>query len=336
MTTTVRTSPCAEGPASHYPAGILEPMIRASSDPVARDVHVAEPVNAALTLALLRRGPGDPTFRRDGNQIWRTSRMTTGPVSYAIEQVSPCHVRGRAWGPGRVELLERLPQLLGVDDDPAAFVPGHAVLTDGVRRFPGLRVPRTGRVLEALIPAIIEQKVLAVDAFAAQRRLITRFGEPAPGPVPDGMRITPDAEQWAAIPSWEWHRAGVDPRRAQAAQSAARLAAQLERLADQHPGDHATVYRGLRSIPGVGVWTAAEVGCRALGDADAVPFGDFHVAKDVGTALLGHRIDDDELALLLAPWAGHRFRVVRIVQLSPLARTERRGPRLARVDHRDI
>lgn len=311
-------------------------VTRAPVQPLTRDVHTTSPVNIALTLALLRRGPGDPTFRRVGPLTWRTSRMATGPVTYAVEQMSPLHVRGRAWGPGREELIERLPQLIGVDDDPSSFVPEHAVLTDGVRRFPGLRIPRTGRVLEALIPAIIEQKVLGVDAFAAQRRLIHRFGEPAPGPAPEGMRVTPDAAQWAAIASWEWHRAGVDPRRARAAQASARVAAQLERLAEQHPVDHAAVYRALRSIPGVGVWTAAEVGYRALGDADAVPFGDFHVAKDVGTALLGRRIDDAELERVLVPWAGHRFRVVRLVQLSPLVRPERRGPRMARVDHRHL
>lgn len=301
-----------------------------------RDVHVVEPVNMWLTLSLLRHGPGDPTFRRIGAQVWRTSRMDSGPVTYSLDQISPFHIRGHAWGPGRAELLERLPRLLGGDDDPTSFVPRHAVLADGTRRFPGLRVPRTDRVVEALIPAIIEQKVLGVDAFAAQRRLLKRFGEPAPGPAPDGMRVPPDAEQWAAIPSWEWHLAGVDPRRARAAQASARLGMQLERLAAKHPTDLAVVYRALRSIAGVGIWTAAEVGYRALGDADAVPFGDFHVAKDVGTALLGRRIDDVELAELLVPWAGHRFRVVRLVQLSPLARQERRGPRMARVDHRHI
>lgn len=311
-------------------------MTTASDDSVVRDLELGEPVNVGLTLALLRRGPGDPTMRRIGAQVWRTSRMDSGPVTYAVDQISPVHVRAHAWGPGRAELLERLPRLLGGDDRPDEFVPGHPVLTDGVRRFPGLRVPRTDRVLEALIPAIIEQKVLGIDAFAAQRRLLRRFGDPAPGPAPDGMRVTPDAERWAAIPSWDWHLAGVDPSRARAAQAVARLAPRLEQLAERHPHDPAVVYRGLRSIPGVGVWTAAEVGSRALGDADAVPFGDYHVAKDVGTALLGRRIDDAEMADVLEPWRGHRFRVIRLIMLSPLVRTERRGPRMARVDHRDL
>ncbi len=309
-------------------------MIR--DETATREVTLEAPVNVALTLSLLRRGTGDPTFRTVGPRLWRTSRMESGPATYAIEQVSPTHVRAHAWGPGRDEALDRLPRLIGAADDPSTFVPDHPVLVDGVHRFPGLRVPSTGRLLEALVPAIIEQKVLGVDAFAAWRRLHHRFGEAAPGPAPDGMRVFPEAEQWAAIPSWEWHRAGVDPTRARAAQAVARLAIQLERLAHQHPHDHAAVYRGLRSIPGVGIWTAAEVGSRALGDADAVPFGDYHVAKDVGTALLGRRIDDAELAEVLEPWRGHRYRVVRLVHLSPLVRTERRGPRMARVDHRRI
>jgi 3-methyladenine DNA glycosylase/8-oxoguanine DNA glycosylase len=301
-----------------------------------REVTPASDVNVSLTLALLRRGPGDPTFRRVGAVIWRTSRMESGPVTYAIEQLTPRRVRATAWGPGRHELLDGLESLVGACDDPTGFVPSHPVLADGMRRYPGLRVPRTGRVLEALIPAIIEQKVLGIDAFAAQRRLLRRFGEAPPGPAPEGMRVFPTAEQWAAIPSWEWHLAGVDPSRARAAQAAARLGPQIERLAVRSGDDHAAVHRGLRSIPGVGVWTSAEVGSRALGDADAVPFGDYHVAKDVGVALLGRRIDDEELAHVLEPWRGHRFRVVRLVGLSPLVRTDRRGPRMARVDHRRI
>lgn len=301
-----------------------------------REIRTTLPVNVALTLKLLRRGPGDPTFRNDGPRLWRTSRLPSGTVTYVIEQLSPTHLSARAWGQGRDELLEGLPGLTGVDDDPSGFEPGHPVLVDAFRRFPGLRVPRTGRIMEALIPAIIEQKVLGIDAFAAWRRLNHRFGEAAPGPAPVGMRVLPSAEQWAAIPSWEWHLAGVDPSRARAAQAAARLGDRIDHLATAHPTDHQAVYRGLRSIPGIGIWTGAEVGSRALGDADAVPFGDYHVANDVGSALLGRRIDDAELAELLVPWAGHRFRVVRLIQLSPLVRTERRGPRMARVDHRRI
>jgi 3-methyladenine DNA glycosylase/8-oxoguanine DNA glycosylase len=301
-----------------------------------RELRLPSPVNVSLTLSMLRRGRGDPTTRRDGTLLWRTSRMSHGPVTYVLQQLEPSLVRAKAWGPGAAELLDGLPALVGAEDDPSGFRPDHPILADAFRRYPGLRVPRTGRVLESLIAAVIEQRVVGLDAFAAWRRLHLRFGDPAPGPAPTGMRVFPTAEQWAAIPSWDWHRAGVDPQRARTAQACARVGGQLERLATLHGDDHAAVYRGLRSVPGVGVWTAAEVGARALGDADAVPFGDYHVGKDVGAVLVGRPLDDAALAEALEPWRPHRFRVVRLIQLSPLATSERRGPRAPRVDRRRI
>jgi len=311
-------------------------MVAASQLSLTRELRLDSAINVRQTLSLLRRGKGDPTTQRDGARLWRTSRMATGPVTYVLQQPEPSLVRADAWGQGAAELLDGLGALVGAEDDPSGFRPQNPVLADAFRRHPGLRVPRTGRVLEALIAAVIEQKVVGLDAFAAWRRLNLRFGEPAPGPAPAGMRVFPTAEQWAAIPSWDWHRAGVDPQRARTAQACARVGLQVDRLATTHRDDHGAVYRGLRSIPGVGVWTAAEVGSRALGDADAVPFGDYHVAKDVGSALLGHTIDDAELAEVLEPWRPHRFRVVQLIRLSPFATRERRGPRMPRVDHRHI
>lgn len=302
---------------------------------LARQVCFSTPVNAWLTLSVLRHGVGDPTTRRDGPVLWRTSLMSSGAVTYALTQVGPRQVDARGWGPGGAELLESVDVLLGAQDDPCSFETRHPVVADAHRRYSGLRVPLTGRLLEALIPAVLEQKVVSLDAFAAWRRLVTRFGTLPPGPAPAGMRLFPTAEAWASIPSWEWHRAGVDPRRARTVQAVARVASQLERLAAAHPHDLPTVYRGLQSIPGVGAWTAAEVGARALGDADAVSFGDYHLGALVGSALMGRRlVRDDEIAEVLEPWRPHRRRVVRLLELSRYTRPERRGPRMPRVDHR--
>jgi 3-methyladenine DNA glycosylase/8-oxoguanine DNA glycosylase len=91
--------------------------------------------------------------------------------------------------------------------------------------------------------------------------------------------------------------------------------------------------RVLTSLPGVGVWTAAETRIRALGDPDAVSVGDYHLAHEVGHALTGHRTDDAGMIELLAPWAGHRQRVIRLIFASGVAEA-RRGPRLAPEDHR--
>ncbi|MDQ1531086.1 MAG: hypothetical protein QOE37_1191, partial [Microbacteriaceae bacterium] len=89
----------------------------------------------------------------------------------------------------------------------------------------------------------------------------------------------------------------------------------------------------LRAVPGVGLWTYAEVAQRALGDADAVSVGDYHLAAAVGWALVGRPVDDDGMLELLEPWRGHRQRVVRLIYRSGV-RTPRRGPRITIEDHR--
>ena len=68
------------------------------------------------------------------------------------------------------------PALLGGDDDPSDFEPAHPVIADAHRRHAGLRIPKTGRVFEALVPAILEQKVITLQATASWRHLVRRFG----------------------------------------------------------------------------------------------------------------------------------------------------------------
>lgn len=284
-------------------------------------------------MSVFRRGRGDPTYQVHGAVHWRAMRLGSGPVGFCWRQSDPHRAEVEAWGEGAHELRESLADWFPDDRFASADLP-HPVLRDARRRFPGLRTPRTGRVLEALIPAIIEQKVVGRDAFASWRRLVTRHGTPAPGPVPRGLHVPPGASQWAALAAWDWHLAGVDPRRYRAAQAAARVGDRLDQLATTD--DIAAVYRALRAIPGVGAWTAGEVGARALGDADAVSWGDYHLANTVGVGLTGQRVNDDDVSDLLEPFRPYRGRVVRLLELSPLVTVERRGPRMPRVDHRRI
>jgi 3-methyladenine DNA glycosylase/8-oxoguanine DNA glycosylase len=232
-------------------------------------------------------------------------------------------VHARAWGPGARWALRQLPAMLGDEDDPAGFEPRHRVLAEALRRNPYWRLGRTALVMEALVPAVIEQKVTGQEAFGGFRRLVLRFGERAPGPRAD-LWVQPSAETIRAIPSWEWLRLPVDPARSRTLQHVARVAGSLERTLGL-PGEE--VDRRLRSVPGVGVWTSAEVRFRAHGDADAVSFGDYHVAKNLGWALTGEEVDDDGLAVLLEPYRPHRHRVQRLVELAGLRRP-RHGPRM--------
>jgi 3-methyladenine DNA glycosylase/8-oxoguanine DNA glycosylase len=191
-------------------------------------------------------------------------------------------------------------------------------------------VPRTGLVLEALIPSIIAQKVTGHEASGSYRTLIHRYGQRAPGEGDGrGLWVAPSARRWALIPSWEWLRAGVDSARSAAVVRAAGVAGRVDQCVDLSI-DRAD--RRLRAIPGVGAWTAAEVRHSALGDPDAVSFGDYHVAKDIGWALTGSEVDDDALAELLEPYAGHRYRVQGLLKLAGAGRP-RHGPRMAAPTH---
>lgn len=243
-------------------------------------------------------------------------------------------VTARAWGPGSRWALAQLPDLLGEADDWSGFEPRHPVLAEIRRRRPHLRIGRTARVLEALVPSIIEQKVTGQEAFAGFRALVRRHGTPAPGPGSElGLMLQPDAAALRAVPSWEWLGLHIDPARSRAVVTAARRADALERLAlTGHTLAGAEIDRRLRSLPGVGVWTSAEVRQRAFGDPDAVSFGDYHVARDVGWALAGEPFDDAALARFLAPWAGQRGRVPLLVAAGGLRRP-RHGPRMSPRTH---
>jgi 3-methyladenine DNA glycosylase/8-oxoguanine DNA glycosylase len=234
-------------------------------------------------------------------------------------------VHAAAWGSGAAWLLAALPALLGADDVPEDFAPDRPLLRDLVRRHPGLRIGRSGLVLEALVPAVLEQKVVGMEATRAWRLLLRRFGEPAPGPAPRGMRVPPAAGTWAAIPSWEWHLAGVEAVRARTIAAAARVASRLEEVVAM-PSEAAD--RRLRALAGIGPWTSAEVRQRACGDADAVSVGDYHLPAVVGWALAGRAVDDAGMLELLAPYRGHRHRAAALAALSGTS-PGRRGPRMA-------
>jgi 3-methyladenine DNA glycosylase/8-oxoguanine DNA glycosylase len=308
--------------------------VEARTGGAVRTVRAERPIDLAHTIAPLRRGRGDPCHRvaADGAH-WRASRMPSGPVGYRLVQDGPRAVSARAWGPGAAELLDRLPHLLCLDEDVTGFAPEHPKLADAHRRFPGLCMLRTGLVFEALVPAVLEQRVHTVSARASWRSLVWRFGEPAPGPTPEPMRVPPDAETWRHIPSWEYHRANVDPQRSRTIVLAARMAGKLEEAAGL---DSVAAARRLCSVPGIGVWTAAEIAQRAFGDPDALSVGDFHLAAIVGWTLLGRPLDDDAMVDYLEPLRPHRYRAVRLLEVAGYARKPKFGPRTPLVDHSRI
>ena len=305
--------------------------------------HPGGPFDLMQTIGTLLRGHGDPSIRTAPDGIWFA--FTTPPRS---GHAAPGNGRDRGltlpWTrrPGVPE--RRTPSIpsracSGSDDDWSGFdEPAfHATLprmvVEARRRNLAVRLPATGRMIDSLVPTILEQKVTVIEARRGYRYLMYRFGTAAPGAgtvAPANLLVQPTPAQWLRIPSWEWHKAGVGPQRSATVMRALRSAAALERLAALPAAEAAAK---LQTMPGIGVWTAAEVVQRTHGCPDSIAVGDYHLAAYVGAALTGRRTDDAGMLRLLAPWAGHRQRVVRMIGLSGF-RKPTFGPRMTIQDHR--
>jgi len=292
------------------------------------------------TLRLLHRGLWDPTMRLSARVVERASNTPDGPTALRVS-LEGTSFRAEAWGTGAERLLDGLPAFLGLDDDDAGFEPRlHPLVADLARRRPGLRLGRTGSVFEALVPAVLEQRITGLEAFRAYRRLILAHGTRVPGPT--GLTAPPSAAVVATLPSFAFPRLGIEPRRGALLRRIASEAARLEAIAQpaREPGGggsgSAELAARLRRYAGIGPWTAAEVAARALGDPDAVSVGDAHLSNLVGFALAHEpRATDERMLELLAPWAGHRQRVIRLLESSGIA-APRYGPRIPPRDLREL
>jgi 3-methyladenine DNA glycosylase/8-oxoguanine DNA glycosylase len=301
-----------------------------------RELRLGRHNSLEQTLSLHRRGPGDPTHRKLGLLWFRATRTPAGPALVKILLAGEL-IAARAWGEGADWALEHLPRLAGEDDDLAGFapLPRHGPLVEAVRRRPGYRVGASDAAFEALAPACLEQVVTGKEAYRAWRLLVGQYGEPAPGPAqnPDspayGMRLPPTPEVWAKVPSWTFLAAGVEERRSRTLVRSAQRAAVIERTLARSSTE---ADRGLRSMPGVGPWTSAEVRQRAHGDADAWSIGDYHIGKHITYALVGEALDDDACLEILEPYRGHRFRVQMLLVSTAPARP-RRAPRMTLPTH---
>jgi 3-methyladenine DNA glycosylase/8-oxoguanine DNA glycosylase len=269
------------------------------------------------------RGDGTIQFRDDG--IWLARRTRLGPATLQI-WAAPGEeaVWARAWGPGADAALAAVPGLAGLLDDPSRLVPHHDLVRELQRRHSGLRLTRTGQLMPALIPAVIEQKVTAIEAHDGYAALVRRLGETAPGPLP--LRLPPTGIRLATLPYFEFHPMGLERRRAEVLRHICGLEVKIESWLSLPPDE---ARAKLRLIPGIGPWTAAEATREAFGDPDAVSVGDAHIPHLVSWALAGEpRGDDTRMLELLAPYEGQRGRVIRLLEAARI-KIPRFGPRFS-------
>ena len=220
----------------------------------------------------------------------------------------------RRFGPGGDWLAAQLPAMLGANDngDHGLESAPNAAIAEAARNHRTLRIGASGDLYHELLPTIIEQRITAGEAHRQWTALCRLLGEPAPGPF-SGLYLPPEPAVLAQTPSWRLHRLGIERKRAEALATVAKHPTKMWAWGAAMPDEARMKLQVLR---GVGQWTIGKVLGPVCGDPDAVPVGDFHFKNMVSWALAAEpRGTDERMLELLAPYAGQRGRVVRLLGL---------------------
>lgn len=261
--------------------------------------------------------------RWDGRAwIWAVDRGFGAATVHITSTDGDVVVSG--WGSGAEEILGDVERLIGLDDTPT--IEGTDDRTRAiVRHSRGLRLGATLDTHSALVVSVLGQLVTTREAKTSLRKLVRRFGPPAPGPYPD-LRLIPPSEVLASLGSHDLHRFGIEAKRATTLIEVSRRSARISEILSMAPDEART---RLLAVRGVGEWTAAHVmGC-AYGDRDAVPLGDYHLPNVIAWALAGEdRADDARMVELLEPFRPERRRMVVAIKQAGI-HAPRYGPRSA-------
>jgi len=292
-------------------------------EPPATGTRRLLPIPATLNVADTVRGAKNPVLVGPTESWWST-RTPDGLGTLSLLRRTGDGIEAEAWGPGASWLLDQAPRLLGGDDDLTGFAPVGKV-RELWRRKPFL-LARTDRPWDALVGAVLGQRVQTINAARSRRSLARRFGEPAPGPRT--AWVLPAPETVATMGYHQFHPLGVERKRAEILIRVAREMPRLERLFADPATTAERVQARLRQVRGIGPWSAAMVTATTLGDPDAVPVGDYHMPHTVAWLMAGEpRASDERMLELLEPYAGHRWRVIRLAKSSGSA--PRYGPKLS-------
>ena len=266
------------------------------------------------------RGAKNPLMIGPTEVLWST-RTPEGLGTLNMVRDSDTTMAAEAWGDGAEWLLNQAPKLLGEDDDLNGFEPTGKI-REFWRRKPFL-LARTDRPWDSLVGGVFGQKVQVANAYKARRRLARQFGDPAPGPG-DGW-ILPAPDRVAEMGYHQFHRLGVERKRAEIL---IRVAREMNWIGDMSAMTPQAVESRLQRIRGIGPWTAALVTATSFGHADAVPVGDFHIPNTIAWHMAGEpRGTDERMLELLEPYVGHRWRVIRLAKANGSA--PKYGPKLS-------
>lgn len=228
-------------------------------------------------------------------------RVTHLPQRQQLEvEVAP------SLSPVLMPLLTQVRAQFDLDANPCvieAYLRRDKLLARHINALPGLRVPGAFDAFELAVRAVLGQQVSVAGATTLSGRLVARFGDPAPTPFAQITHHFPRAQILAAADVADIAHIGMPQTRAQTICEIARFATEDGlRMPAGSTLDEAIAR--LKSVRGIGDWTAHYIALRALRFSDAFPAGDLGLQK--AAAGKGARLTEKQLAALAAAWSPWR------------------------------
>ena len=267
------------------------------------------PYDWPATLAFLRRRaiPGIEVVTAD--RYARSVQLDGVQGTVAVQPADGNALRATVRFPKLSALptiIARLRRVFDLAADPpaiAAHLGKDPVLAALVQARPGLRVPGAWDGFELAMRAVLGQQITVSAAVRLAGRLVATHGERLTEPDGDLTHVFPRPE---ALTAADLTSLGM-PRSRAAALSAVAAAA----VADTHLFDATSglddAVRRLRSIRGIGEWTAQYIALRQLREPDAFPAADIGLMRAM-TAQEGRAYSASELldrANAWRPWRAY-------------------------------
>ncbi|MGZ3157560.1 MAG: AlkA N-terminal domain-containing protein [Burkholderiaceae bacterium] len=215
--------------------------------------------------------------------------------------------------PVSMQLVSRVRNQFDLDANPA-IVEAHLqldpVLAKKIRAKPGVRMTGAFDFFEIAVRAILGQQISVAGATTLSGRLVQKFGTPAHTPIAGITHHFPQPELLASIAVSDIAQIGLPKKRAETICNLAQFAAQGGFNIKLGTTLDATVAH-LKSVPGIGDWTAQYIALRALRFPDAFPVGDLGLQKAMAhdgamNMPSSVRLTEKQLALRAATWAPWR------------------------------
>jgi AraC family transcriptional regulator, regulatory protein of adaptative response / DNA-3-methyladenine glycosylase II len=201
------------------------------------------------------------------------------------------------------QIIARVRRVFDLAADPdaiGAHLSLDPILAPLVVARPGLRVPGAWDGFELAVRAIFGQQITVLAATKLLGRLVQQYGAPLPAAMREGEGLSHLFPSPARIAGAEIAALGMPAARAMAVSS----------LAQAISADPAIFGRGasldeaiakLRSLPGIGEWTAQYIAMRELREPDAFPAADIGLLRAMAGAD-GRRLSPAQLLSRAERW----------------------------------